>query len=178
MRLFFYGTLMDPDICRLVLGEQAQRMRSCPAALPGYRRVRGRKGNFPVLVRRTGGRVHGQLVEGLDATALASIAHFEGREYEPESRLVIDQTGRRQAAWLFLPNTRAMATVRNWSLVHWQQRSKPRLVPQLRRWLLEYGADRLQSPDVSWHVRRTVQHIAAAQAHPGAVGIADPPDWR
>ncbi len=66
MQFFFYGTLMDPDVCRAVIGTRAESLEVRPALLTGYRRVRASCGNYPVLLRRRGGLVPGLLVEGLD----------------------------------------------------------------------------------------------------------------
>ncbi len=161
MRFFFYGTLMDPDICRLVLGARAESLRARPAVLTGYRRVRASHGDFPILLRRSGGRVRGQLVEGLGAGVLPAIALFEGREYEPRRALVIDGSGRRVAAWMFVPGHGRWATARAWNLARWRQRHKSRLIPQLRLWLLDQGIDRLHSVDVPWRVRRWVRRMMA-----------------
>jgi hypothetical protein len=162
MRFFFYGTLMDPDICRAVLGVRADRLRLRPAVLTGYRRVRASCGNFPVLVRRTGGFVPGLLVEGLDYDALLVMAHFEGTEYEPRRALAIERDGRRVTAWLFLPSDRRFVTARRWELSRWRQSGKSLLLRQVQRWMLAYGADSLQSPDVRWHVRRRIRCLPAA----------------
>lgn len=159
MRFFFYGTLMDPDVCRAVLGDCAEALKIRPALLTGFRRVRANCGNYPVLVRRRGGFVSGHLVEGLDYEALLSMAHFEGREYEPRRALVIDRDGCRVTAWLFLPNHLHLATDRSWDLRRWRYSGKRLLLRQLCRWMLVYGADQLQSPDVRWHVRRQIRRL-------------------
>lgn len=159
MRFFFYGTLMDPDVYRAVLGDRAEALKVGPALLPGYRRVRASCGNYPVLVRRRGGFVSGLLVEGLDYEALLAMAHFEGKEYEPRRALIVDRNGRRVAAWLFLPNHLRLATDRSWDLRRWRHSGKRLLLRQLRRWMLAYGADQLQSPDVRWHVRRQIRRL-------------------
>lgn len=157
MRFFFYGTLLDPDVFRIVLGEDLASMRDRPAVLPGYRRVRARAGNFPVLVRRSGGRVRGRLVSGLGARALGAIAHFEGPDYEPGRALVIGAGQRRLSAWVFLPRRAGVGSGHGWELARWQQRDKPRLLPQLRRWMAEPGATDLRSTEVLWHVRRRIR---------------------
>ena len=159
MRFFFYGTLMDPDVCRAVLGDRAEALKVRPALLTGYRRVRASCGDYPVLVRRRGGYVEGLLVDGLDYAALLVVAHFEGKEYEPRRALIIDRNGRRVPAWLFLPNHVRLATNRSWDLSRWRHSGKRLLLRQLRGWMLAYGADQLQSPDVRWHVRRRIRRL-------------------
>ena len=160
MFFFFYGTLMDPEVCRIVLGGQAEAMRAVPAVLPGYTRVRARSADFPVLVRRSGGRVRGHLVMGLDRAALLPVAHFEGPDYEPRRALTVDGSSRRQVAWIFIGSGPRLASAESWDLRRWQHSGKARLLPQLRRWMAESGATTLESSDVRWHIRR---RIAAMQ---------------
>ncbi len=156
MLFFFYGTLMDSEVCRIVLGARAEAMRAVPAVLPGYRRVRAKSAGFPVLVRRSGGRVRGQLITGLDRTALSPIAHFEGPDYAPRRVLIIEAAGGRRVAWVFQSEGRGRASAEAWDLRRWQQRHKARLLPQLRRWMAEPGAGALESSDVRWHIRRRI----------------------
>ena len=161
-QLFFYGTLLDPDVRGAVLGARAGALNMEPAALLGFCRVRARRGGYPVLVRRGGRRVHGQLAGGLDSRALFAIANFEGSDYEPRRVVVIDAAGRRRPAWVFLAQHTRLRTRQPWSLARWQLRHKPRLLPQIRRWMTEYGADTLQSYDIRWHVRRRLVAMARA----------------
>ena len=154
---FFYGTLMDSEVCRIVLGAPGGAMPAVPAVLPGYNRVRARAADFPVLVRRTGGRVRGQLVSGLDQAALLPIAHFEGPDYAPRRVLIIDSAGRRRVAWIFQGEGVGLASAKDWDLKRWQLRHKARLLPQLRRWMAEPGAWTLDSSDVRWHIRRRIR---------------------
>ncbi len=157
MRFFFYGTLMDHDIRRAVFPHVAQRLQIHPAQLPGYRRVRANCGDFPVLVRRAGARVRGQLASGLDARAVLHIAHFEGREYAPQPADVIDGGGARHRVWTFLPFDGRYVTNRPWRLAHWQLAGKRRLLPSIERWFTQYSAGTMESLDVNWRVRRWLQ---------------------
>ena len=77
MRLFLYGTLLDP-----------LRMASCagrpvalaPARLPGWRRVARKGGRYPTLVRARGA-VEGA-VATVDAATLRRLAAYEGPLYD------------------------------------------------------------------------------------------------
>ena len=156
MRFFFYGTLMDDDVCRAVLGERCRQMRVEPAVLPGYRRVRAARGDFPVLTRRSGRRLDGLLVRNLPGDALLAIAHYEGPDYAPRRARVIDRNGGRHPAWIFMPRHGRIASSRPWSFERWQKYGKARLRPRLERWMLEFGALTLQSVDTPWHVKRQI----------------------
>lgn len=165
MRLFFYGTLMDPEVCRLVFGGRFQDMRSQPAVLLGYRRVRAVNGNFPVLVPGRGRRLEGLLVENLPPEILLAIAHYEGPDYEPRQGAVIDRSGRRLRAWIFMPRYRRVASSRPWNFERWQKRGRARLRPQLQHWMLEFGALTLQSIDTPWHVKRRIRELCRDPAN-------------
>ena len=154
MRLFFYGTMLDPDVRRIVLAQEAESLTIRPAVLGGYRRVRAAWGGYPVLVRRGAGRVRGELIEGLGPEGLARVAHFEGPDYLPESRTVVDETGRRLSAWIMLSRAGRRTTTAVWELRAWQLRRKTRLLPQLRRWMVEYEMMGRHSVDISWPMRR------------------------
>ena len=154
MRLFFYGTMMDPEVRRIVLSGEAEALTIRPARLGGYRRVCAGSGDYPLLVRRTAGQVHGELVCGLSPEGLCKVAHFEGPDYRPEERTVIDEAGRRVSAWVMLPRNPAQATNQAWELRRWQFRRKSRLLPPLRRWMVDYGFMGRYSVDIPWSTRR------------------------
>jgi gamma-glutamylcyclotransferase (GGCT)/AIG2-like uncharacterized protein YtfP len=162
MRLFFYGTLLDPDVRHIVLAEEIERLTIRPAVLGGYRRVRARNGDYPVLVRRTAGRVPGELVEGLSPEGLLKLAHFEGPDYLPREEAVVVAGGGRSAAWVLVPRRRGLASGAAWDLRRWQQRHKPRMLIPLKRWMAEYGMMGRYSVDIAWPVRR----ILARQGSP------------
>ncbi len=157
MRLFFYGTLRDPDVRRLVLGDGADGLAAWPAVLPGFRTCSARRGEFPVLLRRTGGRARGELVEGLGHGDLLRLFHFEGPDYLPARHLAIDGDGRRLDAWVLIPDGTHPASDKTWRLRHWQLYRKPRVLPQLQVWMREFDRFQHQSVEITWPVRRQIQ---------------------
>ncbi len=76
MRLFLYGTLLDPDRLVRLAGRRVPRT---PAVLQGWRRVALPGGRFPTL-RRGRGSVAGAVV-AVDAAALAGLVAYEGPCY-------------------------------------------------------------------------------------------------
>ena len=86
MRLFVYGTLMDPRCVRRLTGCQ---FRARPATLHGWARTVGRHG-YPVIDPARGARVEGLLLDDVDDGALRALD-----AYEDEGRLY-----RRQAVYV------------------------------------------------------------------------------
>ncbi len=105
MRLFLYGTLLDPRRLSRAAG------RAVPvvgAHLPGWRRVAMRGGRYPTLVRARGA-VPGA-VATVDAAALRRLAAYEGPLYDLRRLAVVTARGKTVAGvWI----ARA-ATKRTW----------------------------------------------------------------
>lgn len=157
MRLFFYGTMQDPDVRRLVLGARAENLTPRSALLHGFRPCGARGGDYPVLVRRRAARAHGQLVDGLRHADLLRLFHFEGPGYLPSRQLVIDTDGQRLDAWVLLPDGLGLASASAWRLRRWQLYRKPRILPRLRVWMREYDRLESSSVDITWPVRRQLK---------------------
>ena len=76
MRLFFYGTLLDPALLRRLTGRPAMLQ---PAVLHGFRRVRLRGTPYPTLAPGRG-TVFGALYVA-DRAALRRLNAYEGPRY-------------------------------------------------------------------------------------------------
>src|SRR3546814_2610376 len=59
MSYFFYGTLCDPDVLRLVLGYRPSRRQLAPAVLTGFRRKIAKGRRYPMLVPAPAGCIRG-----------------------------------------------------------------------------------------------------------------------
>jgi Gamma-glutamyl cyclotransferase, AIG2-like len=80
LRLFLYGTLLDPDVLEARAGLAGLGARLRPARLDGWRRAALRGTVFPTLERAAGAVVDGAVID-LPATGLARIAAYEGPAY-------------------------------------------------------------------------------------------------
>lgn len=111
MRVFLYGTLMDPEVAQRVTGEDRFVREARPALLPGWRKVPLRGTPFPTLVREEGAATHGLLAE-VPPGVLARLHAYEGAAYRFLAVRVLC-AGRRLAAraWIAHPR-RAEARVR------------------------------------------------------------------
>lgn len=167
MRFFFYGTLLDADVRRLVFPHLHERLSFRPGVLRGYWRVRAVDGPYPVLKPHPQGRVHGHVAEGLDLPALARAAHFEGATYHPAVRRIhVPELGA-VAAWVFVPAApHRQASGKTWTLDRWQRSQKPQALRHTRYWMAEFRNRGLAGADISWHGRRMLRRMA--EETPGA----------
>ncbi|HEX6956822.1 MAG TPA: gamma-glutamylcyclotransferase family protein [Ferrovibrio sp.] len=94
MQYFFYGTLCDPDIRRLVLGYKPNRRQLRPAKLTGFRRKQGRGRLYPILIPAPGSVVYGELFQTMRPADVARLAAYEGSEYRARRLPVRPQGGR------------------------------------------------------------------------------------
>jgi gamma-glutamylcyclotransferase (GGCT)/AIG2-like uncharacterized protein YtfP len=83
VRLFVYGTLLDPGCVERVTG---RRFPGRVGMLHGWSRTTGGHG-YPVIHPVAGGRVNGLVLDGIDDRALRSLD-----AYEDEGRLYVRKT--------------------------------------------------------------------------------------
>jgi hypothetical protein len=100
MRLFLYGTLLDPAELASLGGQPDLSSRLVQATLPGWRRVAVRGGRYPTLRRSRTGRVDGALVD-VPARALGRLAAYEGPAYRLMGVVVATARGNASAyTWI------------------------------------------------------------------------------
>lgn len=108
MRLFVYGTLLDPAVLARRSGRPYAPWARA-ASLRGWRRVAMQGGRWPTLVRQRGGCVSGAVIV-LPAAAFGRIAAYEGPAYRL-TRVVARADGRDTAALTWIAPA---ATGRAW----------------------------------------------------------------
>jgi len=104
MRVFLYGSLMDPAVFARVAGTAAALAAARPALLEGWRRVALRGTPFPTLVTAPEEAVDG-LVVALRPALLPALHAYEGALYRFLPVRVLSD-GRRLAAraWIARPD--------------------------------------------------------------------------
>lgn len=138
MRFFFYGTLIDADVRRAVLGRQAPRHVE-PALLRGWRRIVAPGKTYPVVVADPGASVAGLLARGLTAAARRRLERYEDAALYAMADVDVVPEGRQRPvkALVFAAKTAAAATwarrLGDWDFAAWQRRHKRRLLVELRR---------------------------------------------
>lgn len=101
MRVFLYGTLLDPAILAARAGHHG--LRGVPAILPGWRRVALRGQPYPTLLRARCHSVHG-LVVTLAGAPLRRLHAYEGAAYRLRPVRLRLPRGRLDAlAWIAHP---------------------------------------------------------------------------
>jgi gamma-glutamylcyclotransferase (GGCT)/AIG2-like uncharacterized protein YtfP len=100
MRIFLYGTLLDPKTLAARAGGSSLLIRLIPAILPNWRRVRLRRARFPTLRRERRARTHGAVLTP-SATVLARLSAYEGPRYRLRRVVVTTARGKIAAfAWI------------------------------------------------------------------------------
>src|SRR4051812_4842133 len=106
MRLFLYGTLLDPCTLAARSGNPDLPARLVPASLPGWQRVVCRWGPYPTLRRNRTGVVDGAVLR-VPASALARLAAYEGPAYRLSRVVVHTPNGKTVAhTWIAPGGTR------------------------------------------------------------------------
>jgi hypothetical protein len=136
MRFFFYGTLLDPDVRRQVLGRVADTLAVEPAVLTGYRRVYVRGKTYPVVVPDPASAVEGCLMRGLDRRASRRLIDFETDEYDLVERTVVTASGETVRCRVFVAGRRAAPSVLPWDYETWRRRHRSEFGRRLRRGMI------------------------------------------
>ncbi len=104
MRVFLYGSLMDPAVFARRAGTPAPLETARPALLTGWRRVALRGTPFPTLVKAAAGSVDGSLVD-LPPALLPPLHAYEGALYRfLPVRVLCDGCRLAARAWISRPD--------------------------------------------------------------------------
>lgn len=149
MRLpyFFFGTLMDPDVLRLVLGRDPGPYAAA-ASLSGFARVRVADEAYPALVAAPDSEVRGRLLREYSVEDDRRIRFFEDFDFAIEECEVVTADGVESAFFCgAVRNIRPMD--RSWSYDEWVASEKERFLKVASIYMAAYGvldgaaADRL-----------------------------------
>lgn len=127
MRFFFYGTLIDPDVRRVVLGARAAAaIHLRDAVLPNWERRAMRGVSYPVILARAGGRVAGMLASGLDARGRRRLVAYEGEGYDLVRVDVVLGDATTKPALVFAPSLGGplKPDTASWCYARWARESK------------------------------------------------------
>ncbi|MFC3676687.1 gamma-glutamylcyclotransferase family protein [Ferrovibrio xuzhouensis] len=140
MSYFFYGTLCDPDVLRLVLGYRPSRRQFTPAILTGFRRKIAKGRRYPVLVPAPAGCIRGLVFQPGRPRDHERLAAYEGPDYAarrlPVRRLPDhEQAAGRACVFVAARSPRGgsclPADFADWHPQQWQRRDKRRFLQSL-----------------------------------------------
>lgn len=131
--LFFYGTLLDPDVRDVVLRRHAPA-KLTGGVLRGWRRVSIVGASFPILVRCARGAVRGELAHDVSRRAIAILDAWE-RGYRRAPVIVEREDGAMVEAETYVPLAGQFAlAAHGWELPDWQRKHKPAYLDLNRAW--------------------------------------------
>jgi hypothetical protein len=128
---FFYGTLLDADVRRLVMGAGAPAALE-PATLIGWRRVAHPRETYPMIVPAADAAVEGAIARDLAPDTVARLVTYEGPEYRTHAVEVRLAGGGTLAAEVFVPIDPFVGAGEPWELAAWQRRHKQRYLARMR----------------------------------------------
>lgn len=150
---FFYGTLLDPDVRRLVLGRDLEPASLHEAVLADHRIARARGKTYPILAAKRGAKAHGLVASHLDDRDAARLFHYEDDGYRTvELDLAVFEG--RISAWAFMPGPRMKALPVDWSYVAWRRNVKARVMPGIVAWMADYPGTGALPLYRRWRLRR------------------------
>ncbi len=124
---FFYGTLRDAEVRRIVFGPAALSPIAIPATLAGYRCAPVERGRFPAIVAEEGSVTEGVLVREAPLDAAVRTSYFEGDgiDYDIVRKPVAVDDGKRAAAWVCIPTSALPVEPGKWRFEAWQRDWRP-----------------------------------------------------
>lgn len=97
-RLFAYGTLQNPEVCRGLIGRNPE---SAPAELCGYERRAVRGESYPAILPNPHASVRGRVLHSLSHDEMAVLDDYEGDEYE-RIRVEVRGQGGVMEVWTYI----------------------------------------------------------------------------
>ena len=121
---FFYGTLIDPEVRRLVLGVESQKLNVMSAWLPGFTVRYVLQAKYPALRPKPGARAPGIVITGLSRKQALTLDRYEGDGYRRKIRLVRLADRRPNSAFVYMPLEKLRIGPRPWIFETWHARDK------------------------------------------------------
>ena len=132
---FFYGTLMDPEVAREILGRPLTGFNPRKGTLAGYRKLYVTGATYPGLQASSDADANaaGIVVERITALEVSRLSRYEGREYRTETLPIHLEDGETVETKLFLTGNGIRLTNKPWDFGRWQRTDKKRFLRALMR---------------------------------------------
>jgi gamma-glutamylcyclotransferase (GGCT)/AIG2-like uncharacterized protein YtfP len=128
MRFFFYGTLLDDEIRRGVIGREVALVE---ATLVDWRRLAAAGKHYPFIQADAAASVEGAVTDRLGARDIARLRHYEGDGYELIAAEVRERGGAHIAAQVFVPSEGRLIGAGEWNLSDWQREHRAGVLGRL-----------------------------------------------
>jgi len=148
--LFCFGSLMDLDVLRLVIGDNADTVEMQSGSLPGFYKARLPHESYPMLVAAAEEEAQGQLIYGLSPESLDRIIFFEGEEYELTPCKVRCNSGELVSALFFDEGNMPPPVTETWDFDHWRDHYKNYMLRQSAKYRAYYGEMTAADADTYW----------------------------
>lgn len=112
--LFVFGTLLNVNVRRRVLGRIISDRALPVAAARGFDRFYIQNRSYPMLKPCPAGRVTGAILGRLSAPDWKRLDDYEGPEYGRAPIAVWRKSGKRQVVWAYLGQPGVVASARRW----------------------------------------------------------------
>lgn len=132
--LFFFGTLTDTDVLRVVLGRRVDPTECVPASLTGFRRVAVAGAAYPALTPRSRATVPGLLFRPHGSRERTRIAYFEDGYHLRRCRVTLAD-GRTVACAYWRVGLDIRLSWHDWSPAAWERRDKPAFMRATRMFM-------------------------------------------
>lgn len=150
---FFYGTLLDPDVRRLVLGRELEPASLRAASLANHRVACARGKTYPILAAKRGVKARGLVASHLSDQEAARLFHYEDAGYKTVE-IELDVFDGRATAWAFLPGPRMAALPADWCYEGWRRRHKAKVMPGIAAWMADFPGPRALPSFRRWRLGR------------------------
>ena len=119
--LFCYGTLLESQIMRMVIGKEYTMQ---DATLLGYSRYLVKGGDYPGVVQNPQGEAEGKLCLGVTSSDLKKLDRFEGELYRRQLVRVKAPYNRTVNAWCYVVPRRSSMRLskKEWSLEEYRMK--------------------------------------------------------
>lgn len=150
--LFFYGTLRDRDVRRLVLGYEIATADIGAGAVDGYRCAPVDGGRFPGLTVSRSDTAPGLAVRNVPMAAAVRTSFFEGETAAYAVRRVPVRLaeGEMLEAWAYVPTAALRLEQGHWSLDRWARVHRARFLRHVRIQMARATPDRLETYRDGW----------------------------
>ncbi|MFD2208035.1 gamma-glutamylcyclotransferase family protein [Kiloniella antarctica] len=147
--LFFFGSLMDPDVLEIVLGRPIDQTLLLPGILNGYRCEREAKESYPVLTPYPDGKANILVAHNLSEIDVDRILFYETGEYDLIP-FIVHQGLNKLEAFGFATGEGIQTSRDTWHLNVWQKTDKVDFLPLAQRFMAGYGKMTIPQALIYW----------------------------